>query len=250
MTAIANRFATTTLNLPASQTPASRAAAKSAAAPTKPADVVELAKARAATNDPMVDLNAAPILPSSGNATLPRDFGDQLGVYSAEMDGGAGALAWESLMEMARSASIDIRTAADLRAAMHQGATDAKAAAIVKTERQQGHERAASLQSLGVNIAVQLVAVTVVGGQLGIGLSNTAGAISNAWTQNIGPGRKAQQEKLEQMHQELQGSIFEGNIDSAKANYDDAKEQFKLALRILSEHAERQTQITNTITRV
>ncbi len=248
MTAITNRFAPAALNLPASQAPASRASATPAAKANKPADVVELAKVRAASKDPMLDLEAAPMLPSSGSApALPRDFGERLEVYREEM--GAGALAWGALMEMARSATNDIRVAAEVRSAMQRGAIDAKLGEINKAERQQAHERSASLQNLGTTVAVQAVAV-IVGGMLGTALSNSSGALSNAAQQNIGPGRKAQAEKLEQMHQELTRTLYEQNIDSAKTSYEEAKEQMKLAMRILSEHAERKTQISSTITRV
>jgi ElaB/YqjD/DUF883 family membrane-anchored ribosome-binding protein len=47
---------------------------------------------------------------------------------------------------------------------------------------------------------------------------------------------------------ELQESIFDENIDDAKANYEEAKEQFKLALRIMQEALERQSQVVNKIT--
>jgi hypothetical protein len=45
-----------------------------------------------------------------------------------------------------------------------------------------------------------------------------------------------------------QQSVMDQAIEEAKQNYKDAREQFKLALRILSEHMERMTQVTQKIT--
>ena len=58
----------------------------------------------------------------------------------------------------------------------------------------------------------------------------------------------AQMARLQAKMHELQEAIFDESIDEAKANYNEAKEQFKLALRILQEHQERQSQVVKKIT--
>jgi hypothetical protein len=46
----------------------------------------------------------------------------------------------------------------------------------------------------------------------------------------------------------LQKAILDENIDAAKAQYDEATEQFKIAVRIVQEHQQRQSQVMNKIT--
>jgi len=58
----------------------------------------------------------------------------------------------------------------------------------------------------------------------------------------------AQMARLQAKMHELQEAIFDESIDEAKANYNEAKEQFKLPLRILQGHQERQSQVVNKIT--
>jgi hypothetical protein len=59
----------------------------------------------------------------------------------------------------------------------------------------------------------------------------------------------AQMTRLKAKMLELQEAIFDENIENTKANYEEAKEQFKLALRILQETLERQSQVVNKITK-
>jgi hypothetical protein len=60
--------------------------------------------------------------------------------------------------------------------------------------------------------------------------------------------RGADEARLAQKRHEMQEGIADSAIDEAKSSYDEAKEQFKLAMRILSEHMERMTQVTQKIT--
>ncbi|MDH5588322.1 MAG: hypothetical protein OEZ05_17020 [Nitrospirota bacterium] len=59
----------------------------------------------------------------------------------------------------------------------------------------------------------------------------------------------AQMTRLQAKMLEIQEAIFDENIDNAKDNYEEAKEQFKRALRIIQELQERQTQVVNKITK-
>lgn len=61
-------------------------------------------------------------------------------------------------------------------------------------------------------------------------------------------GYKQDEEKIFIKRWEAMESIADAEIDEAKNNYEAAKEQFKLAMRILQEHMERMTQVTQKIT--
>jgi len=53
--------------------------------------------------------------------------------------------------------------------------------------------------------------------------------------------------KLEAKRYEMIEAVFDASIDSAKSTQEAARELFKLALRIVSEHAERQTQVAQKL---
>ena len=63
-----------------------------------------------------------------------------------------------------------------------------------------------------------------------------------------GGGREADEKRLEVKRYERQEALFDDAVDSAKSTYEESKEQFKLALRIMTEHMERQTQVVQKIT--
>ena len=63
-----------------------------------------------------------------------------------------------------------------------------------------------------------------------------------------GGKHRADEAKLESKRWETMEGIADAEIDEAKNNYEEAKEQFKLAMRVLSEHMERMTQVTQKIT--
>ena len=110
--------------------------------------------------------------------------------------------------------------------------------------------------------AVAAVGASVAGATIG---SNTAagagwqavGSSAYGWTTSMGnalsvtfgPDARASEKELEQLRIQMQSETVEQTLDTARSNYDEAKEMFKLALRILLEFAERQSQITSTITR-
>ncbi len=63
-----------------------------------------------------------------------------------------------------------------------------------------------------------------------------------------GSSYKEDEKELLGKRWEMLESIADSDIDEAKNNYEEAKEQLKLALRILKEHSERQTQAIQKIT--
>ncbi|MCA9623409.1 MAG: hypothetical protein KC731_30520, partial [Myxococcales bacterium] len=60
--------------------------------------------------------------------------------------------------------------------------------------------------------------------------------------------RKADADKLQAKEDELMESLAEDAIDEAKNDYADAKEQLKLALRVMAEYTERQKQVVKKLT--
>ena len=62
------------------------------------------------------------------------------------------------------------------------------------------------------------------------------------------PKQRTDSAKLEAKRYEREEAILDDAIDSSKAQYEDAREQFKKALRIIQQHAERQSQITQKMT--
>ena len=78
------------------------------------------------------------------------------------------------------------------------------------------------------------------------GTTLSASLIRKQFTrQSARANRLQQQMRLRQSIS--QESIFDDSIDSAKANYEGAKEQFKLALKILQEHMDRQQQVVQKL---
>ena len=55
--------------------------------------------------------------------------------------------------------------------------------------------------------------------------------------------------ELEAMRWDMQAEMMDQMVEEAQSNYEESKELFKLAMRILSEHYELQSQATQTFTR-
>jgi hypothetical protein len=58
---------------------------------------------------------------------------------------------------------------------------------------------------------------------------------------------EADQDALERKHSDTMESVADTDIEEAKSNYEAAKEELRRALKILTEHAERQTQVIQKI---
>jgi hypothetical protein len=78
-------------------------------------------------------------------------------------------------------------------------------------------------------------------------LGQIAARLAGLESHSDGTG-KADEARVRSKRQEQMEGIADDAIDEAKANYEEAKEQFKLAMRVLSEHMERMTQVTQKIT--
>ena len=203
----------------------------------------------------------APPLPSSGVHVLGRSERGALGDFLQRTHDGDAALMWEAMTEMARSSQTDMDLAKRLRNAQQSGKLEAKRAEMGTVEAQNGAERRSA--AFNLTISISAAAVSYAGYQygaangsenMGVAVSQAANSLVSATGQYInktaGPQREADQLKVKTMRHQMMQEVFEQGIENAKQNYDEAKEGMKLALKILNEHAERQTQITTTITRI
>jgi vacuolar-type H+-ATPase subunit H len=64
----------------------------------------------------------------------------------------------------------------------------------------------------------------------------------------LGKSKSGKQTDTEQGRQEMLETFVDDAVDSAKDTYDSAKEQFRRALKIVSEHVERETQVVQKVT--
>lgn len=165
------------------------------------------------------------------------------------------ALMWFALSEMAKTSAKDVKDAAELKNAMQMGKIEAKKAEIKSTEEQIDAERAAAGFSFAFSIAQAAITIAFasggdsVKGTIAQSVGGLVKSLGDYINKTAGPQAEADDKKVEIMRHQMMQEMMEQGVETAKANYDDAKENMKLALKILTEHAERQTQISSTITR-
>ena len=177
------------------------------------------------------------------------------------------ALMFNALWEMARSSQQDLSTAKEIKNAMHTSKIDAKKTAIAETENQIEAERDAAWEAFGSAVAGAVVSFGVglvaANGWLGVtkgsevaaalsasaqGWGSATTALGNAISKNSGAQRDADDAKLRVKRAEMQEAIFDDAIDTFKGAYEEAKEQYKLALRIIQEHFELKSQVIQKVT--
>ncbi len=104
-----------------------------------------------------------------------------------------------------------------------------------------------------VVVAVVVAAATAFGGPAGAAVGQAVGGAFNAYSQYaskmVGPQAVADQKQIEEKIWQKQQEIAQQSVEEAGSSYDEAKELFKLAIKILTEHAERQTQVVESIAR-
>lgn len=202
------------------------------------------------------DFSGIPPLPASrGGAAMARPESVAQRARAAEVGEGIedSALMWQALSTMAYSAQREMHDAKEVKHAMQRGKLEAKRNEIDSTQRQIEAERAAAQEAFAWSVVSAVVTVGVgsmtgsdaVAGAAG----NVASSFGTMMSKTSGAQREADDAKVETMRHQMQQETFEQNVESAKASYDEARENFRLALKIIAEHGERQTQIVNTITR-
>lgn len=211
----------------------------------------------------VTNFGGATPLPGVVGASAPIDLMKEKAGWMAEMANGAGALMWAVMSELARVSQRELGDARQLRNAMHTSKIEAKQAQINSTQAQIEAEREAAKEAFitAVVAAVVTAAVSVAGSSLGTDSTTGKALTSSAMalgqvvqkggdmlSKTSGGQRDADEKKLETKRYERQEAIFDDALDSAKSSYEEAKEQFKLALRIMTEHMERQTQVVQKMT--
>lgn len=131
----------------------------------------------------------------------------------------------------ASTVAVEVRSLAAGLAAYPQHAEDVEELHSILEEFEQTSVKVAAVES-GVQ-------------ERGFGLSSS----------RINEQISVQSARTDQMYQRLQAKRWEANqqvadqsIEEAKAHYEESKEQFKSALRILREHMDRQSQAVQKIT--
>lgn len=196
---------------------------------------------------------------------------------------GDAALMFTALMEMARTSRQDMQDAKKLKNALHTNKISAKDSQTEALEEQLGAERGAALNGLrdsviqlGVQAAVSFVSSSqaadakvdmdaatpgseaqasasssyqawTAAGQTADSLGKMANQLGQAHSKVAGAGREVDEKRLEGKRWERQEAILDDGIDSAKSSEAEAREQFKLSLRILTEYFERKSQVAQKI---
>lgn len=206
----------------------------------------------------VADFGGATPLPDVSGASAPVDLMKAKAGWMAELANGSGALMWAAMSEMARMSQRELGDARQLRNAMHTSKIEAKQAQINATQAQIEAEREAAKEALITAVVAAVVtaafsmagagSTTSVAGKTAQVAGGVVTAAGTYMSKNSGAEREADEKKLEAKRYEREEAIFDDAIDSAKSSYEEAKEQFKLALRIMTEHMERQTQVVQKMT--
>lgn len=166
-----------------------------------------------------------------------------------------GALMWEALSTMARTSMRDMSDAKELKHAMQEGKIENKKNEIDATEAQIEAERRAAAEKFLFSVVAAVASIAMsqfaggkyaaAGGAVGDVLKTGGEYLSKT----AGAQRDADEARLMQMRYQMMQEMFDQGVETAKASYDEARELFKQAMKILDEHAERESQITSNITR-
>ncbi len=196
----------------------------------------------------------APVLPDLGGPfATAASVGGSLGALSGDISD--AALMWVALSTMATTAMREVKDAKDLKIAQQQAKIDGKQAEIKATKERIQAEKDAALVNFitSVVVAVVVAAATAFGGPAGAAVGQAVGGAFNAYSQYaskmVGPQAVADQKQIEEKIWQKQQEIAQQSVEEAGSSYDEAKELFKLAIKILTEHAERQTQVVESIAR-
>ncbi|MEL7304798.1 MAG: hypothetical protein AAGJ56_03110, partial [Myxococcota bacterium] len=160
------------------------------------------------------------------------------------------ALMWMELSTMAESSMKEMSDWKELKNAMQEGKAESKKNEIKSTEEKIEAERAAALEGF-VWSAVAAIAGAAASKIPGMSqpVSTMVNKFGEYHSKAHGAEREANEKELEGMRHQLMQELMDQGIETAKSAYDEAREQFKLALKILDEHAERETQINANLMR-
>ncbi len=189
--------------------------------------------------------------------TLTRAIGNA----SASESVSDGLLMWMALSTLAHTAMRDMKDAKDIRNIMQQGKRAAADQEINALEKSIEAQKDAAWQKFGISMATAAAscAMAIWGGKmfdnaatseaLSRSIAQVLPELGNALSQQSGAQKRASDAQLEQKRMEMQGKLYDELIEDAKGNYEECKELFKLALKVMQEHVERETQAINATLR-
>ncbi len=195
----------------------------------------------------------APVLPDAGGPFASAEsLKTSIGGFSPSISD--AALMWVALSTMAETSMREVKDAKDLKIAMQQAKIDGKDAEIKATRERIQAEKDAALTNFITSVCVAvIVAAASMAGGAGAAIGQAVGTAFNAYMQyaskTVGPQATADRKQIEEKIWQKQQEIAQQSVDEAQSSYEEAKELMKLAMKILTEHAERQTQVTESIVR-
>ncbi len=208
------------------------------------------------TNINTVTNPSDPVLPDVGGPSASPDQVGGLGNWLQTTQGiDDAALMWSALSTLATTAMRDMQDAKQIKNALQSSKLAAKENEIKSTEEKIAAEQAALWTAFAAQVAAAAVSMILgsmdagwaQAGAQGVGGSITA--FQQAYGKSYGNQAEADAKQIESMRWQKEQDRLEMGVEDARANYDEAKELFKLALKIMNEHVERQTQVVQTITR-
>lgn len=206
----------------------------------------------------VTSFGGAPPLPDNPGGADNAMLSNRLGWL---MDSGDGALMWMALSEMAKTAMRDMSDAKQVKRAMSKGKIDAKKNQLDATEKKIEAQREEAERAFRDSVITAVVVCAIAcaaacAGSAGSAISACASTVGTVYqsyanmdSKTDGAQRDADDKELEAMRWDMQAEMMDQMVEEAQSNYEESKELFKLALRILTEHYELQSQATQTFTR-
>ena len=200
----------------------------------------------------VTDFGAHPLPGVSGPVMAAADVGSKLDWLQSMAAIEGAALMWMALSTMATTSMREMKDAKDIKHALQTGKLAAKDAEIQSQQNEINAQREEAAKAFAVAMVIAVVSAYMVT----TSFSGAAGAVSTAanagyqaYSKDSGPQAKANEEKIKAMQHQKEQEMLQMGIDDAQANYDDSREMFKLALKIMSEYVERQSQTVQAFTR-
>jgi len=206
------------------------------------------------------DFGGMPALPGIGGGSVlgNADVGTKL-TWLAEMED--ASLMWMAMSTMAQVAMREMKDAKSIRNALQLSKIQGKASEIKSDEQRISAERDSAMNKMITGIVAAVVSAAAgaigskVGGTGGGALTGSAAALGNCVTavgdyidKAHGARAEADEKQVQAKRWQMLQEVDDQGIEAAKGNYEEAKEQFKKALQIMTEHVERQSQVVQKIT--
>ncbi len=214
----------------------------------------------------------APALPDVDGGVDHAALNSQLRSFSGDLS--ESAVAWMAMAEMSKQSMKDIAQASELRNAMQEMKLAAKDEEIKSTQTKIEAERDAAWEQFAWACAASVVsaaaggagayfsgtaaagsagnAARIAGGALGgaaQGLGSATSALGTAISKTSGAQARADEAQIEILEHQRDQEALDQTLDSVRRSYEEAKEQMKQAMKVLSDMSDRQSQVVQTITR-